>query len=199
MRGDKGHGTSSSSGRARVRRGGSESRRLGKRRRRRQRLVDGPRRQRNGREPLRGGLDGGGGRKGHRERRWVLLLLSSLSRLLPAPGLLVLLLPLGRRPPQREQLRGPRVQRVLEPLDPAVVELDLLPEAGELAVALGEAGGQLFFFGGWWWGVVFCFSEKSEFFLFRRCGARGRPDLNPPPPPKKKRNSNSTSALSPRS
>ena len=84
----------------------------------------------------------------------VLLPPSLLPRLLLLP-LLLLLLPLGRRPPQREQLRRPRVERVLEPLDAPVVELDLLAEAGELAVALGEAGGQLFFF----FGVFFVVKE----------------------------------------
>ena len=88
--------------------------------------------------------------------------LRRLSRLLLSGPDLVLLLPLGRRPPQCQQLRGPRVEGVLEPLDPAVVELDLLSEAGELAVALGEAGGQLLLCV-----VRLIFSlSKSEFYFF---------------------------------
>ena len=160
-------------------------RRRRRRRRRGQGLVDGPRRQVDCREPLRcrlhggregGSGSGGGGGGGQRERRRVQLLLPLLPWLLSLfPSRFFLhLLPLGRRPPQRQQLRRPRVQRVLEPLDPAVVELDLLPEAGELAVALGEAGGQLL--------VCFFFPKKSEFFFFffpsstflRACGLESK-------------------------
>ena len=94
----------------------------------------------------------------------MLLLSSSSLQLLflplnatPSLFLLLLFLPLRRRPAKRKQLCGPRVQGVLEPLDPPVVELDLLAEAGELAVALGEAGGELW--GGVGWLVEFFFPE----------------------------------------
>lgn len=67
----------------------------------------------------------------------------SLSRRLIIVVVIVLFFPLRCGPPQRKQLGRPGVERVLEALNLPVVELDLLPEAGKLAVALGEAGGQL--------------------------------------------------------
>ena len=74
------------------------------------------------------------------------MLLLSLSRRLIIVVVIVLFFlffPLRCGPPQRKQLGRPGVERVLEALNLPVVELDLLPEAGKLAVALGEAGGQL--------------------------------------------------------